>query len=244
MIELPVFLKHKRYLALGGVALIIAGGYFIWDADIIGKLEAKRQLKNEKNRIERIAALKIVKSDISNETLSEYTEKFNGSRDIFLRNPGLESYFAINNIAQIKKFLGDLPGAEEAWLYAHELSPNSYLVNGNLAQFYMFDVRNYAKAEEFYLKAIAPEQIGATGNLNTFITDLYTLYKDIYNDDANAEGILKRGLERLPDDPYLNFLTARFYREKGDTTNARRYYEKVVALDPSNSLAKEELQSL
>ena len=244
MIDFIVWSRSNRNIVLIGGAVVIVVGYFIWDADVIGKLQAYRIEGAKKEQIQSIAELTIIRDDISEDMLTEYTEKFNGSRDIFLTNPGVESYYAINNIAQIKKLVGDLDGAEEAWIYAHELSPNSYLVNGNLAQLYMFDLRNYEKAEEFYLKAIAPENISGTGNLATYISDLYTLYHDIEKDDAKAEGILKRGLERLPDDTYLNFLTARFYRGKGDTVNARRYYDKVVALDPSNVIARKELESL
>ena len=58
------------------------------------------------------------------------------------------------HIGILKKRLKDYPGAEEAWLEAVEYNPEQYLAYGNLADFYLFNLSQYEKAEEFYKEVL------------------------------------------------------------------------------------------
>lgn len=99
-----------------------------------------------------------------------------------------------------RKIGGDYEGAIQAWEYVAQAAPKdiSATAHGNLADLYMYFLKDYAKAETRYTQAIA---------LNPYVIEyyraLYYLYRDIYHDKAKAQAILNEGLKNNPDNPDL-----------------------------------------
>ncbi len=99
------------------------------------------------------------------------------------------------------KIAGDYKDAEEVWKYIVQTGPQNthYIALGNLGNLYEFFLKDYPKAEEFLLQAIAlkPDQI-------SFYRDLYTLYHYGYKVGTGADSsILEQGLKANPGDKDL-----------------------------------------
>jgi tetratricopeptide (TPR) repeat protein len=122
------------------------------------------------------------------------------------------------------KIAGDYKWAEEVWKYTGLLSPAYYVSFNNLGDLYAHYVTNYPKAEENFKKVILlkPDYIDS-------YRALYELYRYSYTEKASlAPQVLKDGLAANPKSTDLMILLAQYYKETGDTTNARMYYQKAI----------------
>jgi len=144
-----------------------------------------------------------------------------------------------NSLGSIKKIIGDLEGAERAWLYANQINPKNSLSFGNLGELYGFNWHQFDKSEKMYLQAIANEPTDPN-----WYSQLSEVYKDWPEKKELTEKILLQGLAAIPDSPNLVALLAGFYKETGQTEKAIAYYEKLVKLSPDNQAAKEDLAEL
>jgi tetratricopeptide (TPR) repeat protein len=94
------------------------------------------------------------------------------------------------------KTAGDYEGAAEVWQYVADAAPDGlrYIALGNLGDLYANFIKDYPKAESYYLQALAvkPTEIG-------YYRNLYTLYRYLYKTDTSAAAdILKEGLAKNP----------------------------------------------
>lgn len=144
-----------------------------------------------------------------------------------------------NRLGVIKKIIGDLEGAERAWLRAGEINPKNSLSFGNLGDLYGFVWHDFAKAEKMFLRAIVNEP----GEQNWYV-QLNTVYRDWPEKKDLAKKILLQGLTAIPDSPNLVALLAEAYKEAGEKEKAIEYYEKLIKLSPDNQAAKEDLAKL
>ncbi|MBI5816845.1 MAG: hypothetical protein HZB09_00250 [Candidatus Yonathbacteria bacterium] len=123
-----------------------------------------------------------------------------------------------------RKVAGDYEGAREIWEYAAVLAPESYVPWNNLGDLYAHYLKDYSKAEQNFKKALIlkPDYIGG-------YRALYELYRYSYKEKANlAPQILKDGLAKNPKSTDLMVLLAQYYKETGDKTQARSYYNKAL----------------
>lgn len=224
------------------ILLLVAGlGYYIY-SDYFNKESIPSSLDNE--RIEQIATLDFTKRDkeISEEKREEYEEKFRADAAKFLNNPGSAiAFWPLIEIAQIKQLIGDYDGAEQALIWAEELQPKSYLVHGNLGNLYFRHYQDFAKAEEYYLKAIEE------GNPKTvfYYFELHEIYRYFYKQETSlAEDILKRGIETHPDETNLMAVLADYYKGLGRFHESKEYYQKILEINPDSQVAQRGLESL
>jgi len=98
------------------------------------------------------------------------------------------------NIGILKKRLNDFKGTEEAWQDAISYDSEQSLAFGNLADFYLFNLGQYEKAEEYYLKVLGMRQ-----DNYTYYVGLVSLYRYNMIEKANLiESIMVDGAEINP----------------------------------------------
>lgn len=118
-----------------------------------------------------------------------------------------------------RKNVGDYEGAIEAWLYASTLSPRDHVSLSNLADVYDFHLKDYAKAESYYLKTVAvkPDLIATWRALSS-------LYQYRYQTETTkAADVLKQGLAKNPGNIDLLISLGMYYKGKGNAGEAKKY---------------------
>ena len=127
------------------------------------------------------------------------TEKMRNLQEAVKKNPGDVTSWI--EIGLYWKLLENYTQAESAWLYATKLTPGDYVTLGNLGVLYTYYVHDYAKAEEYFLKALeqGPEQTYLYFQTSDF-------YRDAYGDIAKAKNIVDRGILANPKDIQLKEL--------------------------------------
>lgn len=154
-----------------------------------------------------------------------------------------ENYDFLNGWLQLgalRRLIGDYEGAREALEFATILRPEDYVAFHNLGDLYGFQFKNYPKAEENFLQAIAkePKNVDAYKSLAMIYQYSYTQKKD------QTDDILLRGIEAVPERTDLLAMLARYYAEIGDVVDARVYYNKALEIEPANDGLRDELNAL
>lgn len=109
-----------------------------------------------------------------------------------------------------KNYLGDREGARLAWEEAFELNPKRFTTSNNLADLYANYIKDYDRAEFFYLKSL-----DITPNYSGYmkLADLYQ-YK-IPEKKEKIEPLLLEAAEKDPDNKldYFRYLAEYFEKE-------------------------------
>jgi len=174
-------------------------------------------------------ALETMTEDILEKSLKELNEQYQKMQE------DDHVYIRWINIGILKKRLMDYPGTEQAWQNAISYNPDQSLAFGNLADFYLFNLGEYEKAEEYYLKVLSMRP----DNYNYYI-GLITLYRYNMTEKANLieEWILK-GAKVNPSEVenYYMYLANYFNygpdNHGGDNKEKARYYtQKTLEINP------------
>ncbi len=147
-----------------------------------------------------------------------------------------------NTLAIYWKAVDDFSGAAEIWEYLLKVSPNNSVYLGNLGELYQSFIKDYPKAERYYLEVMKsnPARVDMYRNL-------HDLYKYLYKTETNsAIEILKDGLAHNKNNLELLVLLANDYKERGFVKEAKVYYneaikaaEKAGRFDLAKSLEKD-----
>lgn len=179
-----------------------------------------------------------VAAEVSPEQQKKFTDLFNETVGKIKEHP--DSFLAWMNIGIIKNLFGDYKGAEEAWLYATLISPDQNRSLMNLADLYMNKVKDVAKAEWAYRKSIE--------NDPTFIAayrDLAMLYRSIPEKKNQAIPLLLEGFEKNQrEGTELLAIAAMWSEQDGNKAKAIEYYEKMLTIQPDNSVVKKDLERI
>ena len=124
----------------------------------------------------------------------------------------------------------------EAWQTAVSNEPGQSLAFGNLADLYSFDLGQYEKAEEYYLKVLNMR----SDNYGYYV-GLTSLYRYHLTEKANLiESIMIKGAENNPAEAenyymYLaNYFASGSSDKGGDDKEKAKYYgQKVLKIDPN-----------
>ena len=110
-----------------------------------------------------------------------------------------DDFNAWMDVAYLKKFYNNYLGARDAWEYANKIAPKNSIAFYNLGNLYGHDLKQYEKAEQYYLTAIKndPKLPYQYITLSEFYAVFYTAKKDL------ADDVLKQGLAEVPDDSSL-----------------------------------------
>lgn len=123
-----------------------------------------------------------------------------------------------------RKQIGDYEGAKEAWEYVSLLYPGNSISFGNLADLYTNFLKDYAKAEINYKTAIK----NSPSNVNMY-TNLFGLYI-LEKKNTEAINLLKEGIAKNPNTFDLQVLLAIYYRDAGNITLAKDYYDQAISI--------------
>jgi tetratricopeptide (TPR) repeat protein len=127
-------------------------------------------------------------------------------------------------LAAYYKASEDYEGAEEILQYVVFRWPADEYAYANLGELYV-QTKNYEQAEAHYRQAI-----GLKPAFIPVYRSLHDLYRLWYKTDTTAAvDILHEGLEANPGNTDLLLSLAYYYQEKGDGTNARKYFQEALA---------------
>lgn len=144
-----------------------------------------------------------------------------------------------------RKAIGDYTGAAEIWEYVVVSRTGDFITMHNLADLYRNYLKDYPKAEKYYLKymQLNAGDFGAAIDLHQMYWHQYTAKKD------QADDVLVQYLAKHPDSVEVLVELARYYKAVGDTSNARIYYQRALnaaqkAKSPGAASIEAELKSL
>lgn len=92
-------------------------------------------------------------------------------------------------LAAIRKVAGDLQGAARSWEFASKIRPIAAVPLHNLANLYGYDLADPARAEVYYLRALALDK-----NDIPLYRSVYEFYRFIKKDEATARRYLQEGI--------------------------------------------------
>lgn len=92
-----------------------------------------------------------------------------------------------------RKLIGDFEGARETWEYAGVIRPLNFISFGNLGGLYAYDLKDPAKSEANFLKALenGPEEV-------QLYEKLYEVYRFMIKNEDRARAILEKGIAANP----------------------------------------------
>ena len=123
------------------------------------------------------------------------------------------------------KTANDLAGAEVIWEFLTRAAPNDATAFDNLGKMYHFDLRDFAKAEEYLKKSLAINPDATTPYFELF--DLYTL--TLKNHTA-AVDIMEKAAVHFPENSDFPYALGVYQRSRGNTVAARAYLEQAADL--------------
>ena len=138
------------------------------------------------------------------------------------RNP--DDYSAWLGVGLYRKALGDYAGAAEVWEYVALRWPTDYVAYNNLGDLYHLYLKDYPKAEQYFLKTaeLQPSFVQTYFNL-------YELYRYSYKGKENeAPRAFLLGLEKNPLELNLLIGLARHYADFKDRESGTLYYKTVI----------------
>lgn len=158
-------------------------------------------------------------------------EKIALARGEIENDPSLfESWLILGNLYND---IHDWEGAIEIYEFLNETSPENSITFVNAGNLYHLHLKDFPKAETNFRQAI----INNPTNQIAY-SSFHELYKYSYKQDSTlAVDILKEGLAALPGNVNFVIQIATYYRDTGDTENARIYYieAKEQALKDGNT---------
>ena len=169
---------------------------------------------------------------------NNYLQQYLDATSRITKNPDDAGAYA--DLGAARAALKDYAGAEADYSIALKLDGNNISILNGAAGFYV-SRQDYQKAEDCYLKMLDVNP--AYGPAYQGLVDLYNNYYTAKK--GEIEGILKNGLENLPDDQNLLALLASYYLTiSGEREKALVVYEKMLSLRPNDLLLKAEIKRL
>jgi len=136
--------------------------------------------------------------------------------------------------AQMKEFLNDHQGAAQAWEISYNLKPNDFRTSSNLGNIYQYFIKDFEKAEFYYLKSLEVKIDMASAYHG--LMDLYQ-----FNMPEKSEKFEPLVLRAVANDSlnaaayYVNlvdfFLSSKYY----NLNKAQEYFSKTRDLDPERA---------
>ena len=100
-----------------------------------------------------------------------------------------------------RKTAGDYEGARDAWEYATVIRPEGSVAYSNLGDLYAFYLKDFVKAEKYFLQAIQNEPTGIYLYFKTA-----EFYRDVLKNIPKARAIVEQGISSNPSSTDLKSL--------------------------------------
>lgn len=151
-----------------------------------------------------------------------------------LGKPGYDDAATWLNIGLYKKALQDFKGTEAAWQKSISLRKEPVIATANLADLYLYYLRDYIKAEEYYKRALS---------LNPVNFALYEGLANLYRYEmtgkiGEVEAVMNQGaiLDSRNTMNYYLYLVDFFDKEGKSSLKKMEYISKVKSLNPSQEV--------
>jgi len=223
------------------VLAVLAAGTFVWWKNLhpASKVLLRKDLPPAPADYKSLNPDPKVEADMKEDFKARYRKELESTLGKIKEHP--DSFLAWSDLGFIKFTFGDYKGAENAWLYAGEISPNQPRSFMNLGNLYANILHEYDKAEWAYQTATEkdPSYIPAYRDLATMLwfsvpgrrNDAFKLLQQGF--DANRDS----GLELLA-------LAGTWSEQSGDIKTALGYYEQYLKFKPDSEPIQKELARL
>lgn len=195
--------------------------------------------------LDKILTLDIKKTNLSQEQIASFQENFAADKKLVLTTTSTFNLAAFNDIAMIKRMVGDFEGARDAWAYIGLKSPKNSVSFLNLGQLYAEDLKDNKKAEENFLMALENSK-GESGNEQYYrgVVDFYTYFYPEKIGEVEKILLAAVATEQYQNSQDLLALLATYYQNNGQKEKALEYWRKVLLIDPDNEGVKGEIERL
>lgn len=240
--------KRIVIIVIAFIILIAAGAYFVWQKGWFGGNKEEEKIVLREDLPPAPAGYKTLHEDptvsgeIPTDVAAKYRKGFNDLLKTIEEHP--DSFGAWFNLGSVKSVFGDYKGAEEAWLYATEISPLQARSLMNLGDLYRNKLKDYKKAEWAYLTAI--DRRDASVDPVMLYRELASLYRNSYMEKKDfAIPILEQGLKiEVEDNSELLALAGMWAWQDGKFEKAASFYEQYLVVNPDQAEAKKDLERI
>ncbi len=222
--------SSKRWLTpLVVIIVIVVGGVVAW-----------WQLRPVTTPLDAFAAWRMENPGLTVEQQQQAKSEFEQSLKVLRANADdFSSWMVLGNA---KLTVKDYEGAAAIFEYAGKIRPLNSISFNNLGHIYATFLRRNDAAVAAYQRAIANS---ADESKNEFyVRSLGDLQDLTMGDPAAALVTFEDGLRRQPKSTQLLARAAEVSAKLGDTPKAIGYYTRLVAIDPDNAAAQDELAKL
>lgn len=224
------------------LAVLVGGGWYIWDQGYLRDgIKLRDDLPLAPKGYDSINKDSQVVSELPQDRQDKYMQDFQNTLKVIKESP--DSQLAWNDLGVTKNKFGDYKGAEEAWVYATQItksanSPGLYL---NLADLYWNKLQNFERAEWAFRSAIEYDRATVRA-----YRDLASMYRFSYAEKKDqAIPVLIEGIESGSSESVeLLALAGMWAWQDGNIGDAIIYYEEYVKINPDNAAAKQDLEEL
>lgn len=240
-------MKKRFIIAISIIAVFVAGGYFVWQKEW-SKLGEEDSVVLREDLPPAPAGYKTINEDpaiaaeIPTDVAEKYREGFEELVKTIEEHP--DSFGAWFNLGSVKNIFGDYKGAEEAWLYATEISPLQARSLMNLGDLYRNKLKDYQKAEWAYRTAI--ERNDTSVDPVSLYREFASFYRNSYTEKKElAIPLLEQGLEIGFENSFeLLALAGMWAWEDGQFEKASGFYEQYLLQNPNQEEARKDLERI
>ena len=237
----------KKLIVIGILIVIIAvGGYFAWQKGWLrgapDTVVLREDLPPAPAGYKTINENSAITAEIPIDVAAKYREGFEELVKTIEEHP--DSFGAWFNLGSVKSIFGDYNGAQEAWLYATEISPLQARSLMNLGDLYRNKLKDYQKAEWAYRTAI--ERNDASVDPVSLYREFASFYRNSYTEKKElAIPLLEQGLEIGFENSFeLLALAGMWAWEDGQFEKAAGFYEQYLLQNPDQAEAKKDLERI
>lgn len=245
-----MFLPMNKKIIIGILAIVVlalGGIFFVWQKGLIFKKEAETVILREDlppapAGYKTINEDSTVAAEIPTDIAAKYREGFEELVKTIEEHP--DSFGAWFNLGSVKSVFGDYKGAEEAWLYATNISPLQARSLMNLGDLYQNKLKDYQKAEWAFLTAL--ERHDASVDPVSLYRELGSLYRNSYTEKKElAIPLLEQGLKiEVDNNSELLALAGMWTWEDGQFEKAAGFYEQYLVQNPNQEEARKDLERI
>ena len=215
-------MKNKKLFLLVVLLLIIGAIFYFWSERKDNSIQTLEEQEEQLFNISPPTDFDEYQIDRVNGKLGDLKEMYQKDKE--------DTNFWIG-LGNLRNFVRDYQGAISAYQKCLEINPLNIVANINIADVYEKKIEDFAKAEEYYQKAI--DNQFNNPDLYNRLGRLYYLKMDW---PAEAEKTFLQGLEKTDNFPDLLVGLINFYKQQNRTEDEIKYIKILLELYPDNQL--------
>jgi len=213
----------NKILFLLVVLLIIAGAiFYFWSERENNSVQMPEETEEQLFNI-------TLPTDFDEYEIARVNGKLGDLKEMYQKDKEDTNFWL--GLGNLRSFVRDYQGAIDAYLKCLEINPLNIVANINIADVYEKKLEDFAKAEEYYQKAI--DNQFNNPDLYNRLARLYYLKMD---QPAEAEKTFLEGLQKTDNYPDLLVGLINFYKQQNRTEDKVKYIKILLELYPNNQL--------